>query len=75
MVLWASIYFLHRAIEDIFLEVLVEKLEFYECMWPKLIPIPVMNKMRYLEGLPEGMYYCSAPRRDPELFKSLKMNF
>lgn len=63
---------LQRTIEDIFLEVLVEKLEFYECMWPKLIPIPVMNKMRYLEGLPEGMYYCSAPRRDPELFKKFK---
>lgn len=60
---------LQRAIEDIFLEVLVDKLEFFECTWPKLIPIPVMNKMRYLEGLPEGMYYCSAPRRDPELFK------
>ncbi len=63
---------LQRAIEDIFLEVLVEKLGFYECMWPKLIPIPVMNKMRYLEGLPEGMYYCSAPRRDPEVFKKFK---
>ncbi|MBI4814276.1 MAG: serine--tRNA ligase [Methanobacterium sp.] len=63
---------LQRAIEDIFMEVLVEKLEFFECMWPKLIPIPVMNKMRYLEGLPEGMYYCSAPRRDPELFKKFK---
>jgi seryl-tRNA synthetase len=63
---------LQRAIEDIFREVLVEKLEFYECMWPKLIPIPVMNKMRYLEGLPEGMYYCSAPRRDPEVFKKFK---
>ncbi|NYB51565.1 MAG: serine--tRNA ligase [Methanobacteriaceae archaeon] len=63
---------LQRAIEDIFMDALVEKLEFYECMWPKLIPIPVMNKMRYLEGLPEGMYYCSAPRRDPEVFKKFK---
>ncbi|BDZ66797.1 serine--tRNA ligase [Methanobacterium ferruginis] len=63
---------LQRAIEDIFLEILVEKLDFYECMWPKLIPLPVMNKMRYLEGLPEGMYYCSAPRRDPEAFKKFK---
>lgn len=63
---------LQRAIEDIFMDVLVEKLEFFECMWPKLIPIPVMNKMRYLEGLPEGMYYCSAPRRDPEVFKKFK---
>ncbi|MGO9388163.1 MAG: serine--tRNA ligase [Methanobacterium sp.] len=63
---------LQRAIEDIFLEKLVYQLDFNECMWPKLIPIPVMNKMRYLEGLPEGMYYCSAPKRDPELFEKFK---
>jgi seryl-tRNA synthetase len=63
---------LQRAIEDIFLEKLVYQLDFMECMWPKLIPIPVMNKMRYLEGLPEGMYYCSAPKRDPELFEKFK---
>lgn len=63
---------LQRAMEEIFLEKLVYQLEFTECMWPKLIPIPVMNKMRYLEGLPEGMYYCSAPKRDPEIFKKFK---
>jgi seryl-tRNA synthetase len=28
--------------------------------------------MKYLEGLPEGMYYCSAPRRDPEVFEKFK---
>jgi len=63
---------LQRVIENAFLEKMVDKLEFDECMWPKLIPIPVMNKMRYLEGLPEGMYYCSAPRRDPEIFEKFK---
>jgi len=63
---------LQRAMEDIFLEKMVYKLDFAECMWPKLIPIPVMNKMRYLEGLPEGMYYCSAPRRDPEVFEKFR---
>lgn len=63
---------LQRAMEDIFLERLVYKMDFAECMWPKLIPIPVMNKMRYLEGLPEGMYYCCAPRRDPEVFEKFK---
>ena len=63
---------LQRVIEDAFLEKLVDELKFEECMWPKLIPIPVMNKMRYLEGLPEGMYYCSAPRRDPEIFEKFK---
>lgn len=63
---------LQRAIESIFLEELVQRLGFMECMWPKLIPLPVMNKMRYLEGLPEGMYYCSAPKRDPEVFEKFK---
>lgn len=63
---------LQRAVEEIFLEKLIYKLGFEECMWPKLIPIPVMNKMRYLEGLPEGMYYCSAPSRDPEVFEKFK---
>ncbi len=63
---------LQRAIEEIFIEELVTKLGFMECMWPKLIPLPVMNKMRYLEGLPEGMYYCSAPKRDPEVFEKFK---
>ena len=63
---------LQRVMEDAFLEKMVDELEFDECMWPKLIPIPVMNKMRYLEGLPEGMYYCSAPRRDPEVFEKFK---
>lgn len=63
---------LQRAIEEIFMEQMVYKMDFVECMWPKLIPIPVMNKMRYLEGLPEGMYYCSAPRRDPEIFEKFK---
>lgn len=63
---------LQRAMEEIFLEKLVYKMDFTECMWPKLIPIPVMNKMRYLEGLPEGMYYCSAPKRDPEVFEKFK---
>jgi seryl-tRNA synthetase len=63
---------LQRALEDIFIERMVETLDFYECMWPKLIPIPVIDKMKYLEGLPEGMYYCSAPRRDPEVFEKFK---
>ena len=63
---------LQRAMEEIFLEKLVYKLDFLECMWPKLIPIPVINKMRYLEGLPEGMYYCCAPRRDPLVFEKFK---
>jgi seryl-tRNA synthetase len=63
---------MQRVMEDVFLERMVNELEFEECMWPKLIPISVMNKMRYLEGLPEGMYYCSAPRRDPEVFEKFK---
>lgn len=63
---------LHRAIEEIFVEELVYAMGFMECFFPKLIPLPIMDKMKYLEGLPEGMYYCSAPKRDPETFEKFK---
>ncbi|HML04715.1 MAG TPA: serine--tRNA ligase, partial [Methanobacterium sp.] len=63
---------LQRALEDIFIEKLIEKLDFDECLFPKLIPLPVMERMKYLEGLPEGMYYCSAPRRDPITFDKFR---
>ncbi|KZX17273.1 amino acid--[acyl-carrier-protein] ligase 1 [Methanobrevibacter cuticularis] len=63
---------LQRIFEDILIENIVNRLEFDECLFPKLIPVPVMDKMRYLDGLPEGMYYCSAPKRDPELFNKFK---
>lgn len=61
-----------RAFESLLIEKVVEPLGFEECLFPKLIPLSIMYKMRYLEGLPEGMYYCSAPKRDPELFKKFK---
>ncbi|MEN4018143.1 MAG: serine--tRNA ligase [Methanobacterium sp.] len=63
---------LQRAIEEIVLEKLVYSMDFEECLFPKLIPIPLMDRMKYLEGLPEGMYYCSAPRRDPEIFNKFR---
>jgi len=63
---------LQRAIEEIVLEKLVYSMGFEECLFPKLIPIPVMDRMKYLEGLPEGMYYCSAPRRDPGIFNKFR---
>lgn len=63
---------LQRAFEDILIEKIVDKLGFEECLFPKLIPIPTMDKMRYLDGLPEGMYYCSAPKRNPETFEKFK---
>lgn len=63
---------LERALEEIIIEKVVEKLGFQECLFPKLIPITVMEKMKYLEGLPEGMYYASAPKRDPEIFTKFK---
>ncbi|MGZ7068437.1 MAG: serine--tRNA ligase, partial [Methanobacterium sp.] len=43
---------LQRVMEGIFTEKLIEKLDFDECMFPKLIPIPVMERMKYMEGLP-----------------------
>ncbi|MDR0901025.1 MAG: serine--tRNA ligase [Methanobrevibacter sp.] len=63
---------LQRAFESILIEKIIDKLEFDECLFPKLIPLDVMDKMRYLDGLPEGMYYASAPKRDPEVFNKFK---
>lgn len=63
---------LHRALEEFLIERIVKPLGFVECLFPKLIPLDIMNRMRYLEGLPEGMYYCSAPSRDPETFEEFK---
>jgi len=60
---------LFRVFEELIMEECVNKLGFEECLFPKLIPLEIMYKMRYLEGLPEGMYYVSPPKRDPEMFR------
>ncbi|WP_456472521.1 serine--tRNA ligase [Methanocaldococcus sp.] len=57
-----------RAFESMIVEK-IKDLGFVECLFPKLIPLEIMYKMRYLEGLPEGMYYVSSPKREPELFE------
>ena len=42
-------------------------------MLPKLIPLEVMKKMPgYLDDIPEGMYYCFPPPRDPNAFNEFK---
>jgi seryl-tRNA synthetase len=68
----AKITALQRGFEQLIIEKIIEPLGFYEALFPKLIPFNILQKMRYLEGLPEGMYYCSAPKRDPELFTKFK---
>ncbi|ABR53956.1 seryl-tRNA synthetase [Methanococcus vannielii SB] len=60
---------LFRAFENLIIEECIQKIEFDECLFPKLIPLDVMYKMRYLEGLPEGMYYVCPPKREPEMFQ------
>lgn len=63
---------LFRAISDVIVEEMPEKLGFSEALFPKLIPLEIMKKMRYLEGLPEGMYYVSPPKRDPKIYERFK---
>ncbi|MEM2109902.1 MAG: serine--tRNA ligase [Candidatus Odinarchaeota archaeon] len=63
---------LYEAIKNVFVKEVGEKLGFQECLFPKLIPLEVMDKMRYLEGICEGMFYCSAPERDPAFFDDFK---
>ncbi|WP_456418830.1 serine--tRNA ligase [Methanocaldococcus infernus] len=59
---------LFRAFEDLIVEK-IKKIGFVEALFPKLIPLEIMYKMRYLEGLPEGMFYVCPPKREPELFE------
>jgi seryl-tRNA synthetase len=62
-----------RAIEDIIIERVARPLGFEEVMFPKLIPLEVMQRMPgYLDGVPEGMYYVSPPPRDPKAFSDFK---
>ncbi len=62
-----------RAIEDLIIKDIAEPLGFKEAMFPKLIPLEVMQRMPgYLDGVPEGMYYVCPPPREPETFSTFK---
>ncbi len=61
-----------EALRDFFLENVTRKLGFEPALFPKLVPLEVMFRMRYLHGLPDGMYYVCPPKRDPELFDDFK---
>jgi seryl-tRNA synthetase len=62
-----------RAIEELIIKEIAEPLEFKEVMFPKLIPLEVMQRMPgYLDGVPEGMYYVCPPPREPEAFTTFK---
>jgi seryl-tRNA synthetase len=62
-----------RALEDLIIDRIALKLGFEEVLFPKLIPLEVMQKMPgYLDELPEGMYYVSPPPREPEVFAEFK---
>ncbi|WP_457619741.1 serine--tRNA ligase [Methanopyrus sp.] len=63
---------LFEALRDFLLERVTRKLGFEPALFPKLIPLETMFRMRYLHGLPDGMYYVCPPKRDPELFDDFK---
>jgi seryl-tRNA synthetase len=62
-----------RTIEDLIIERVAMPVDFEEAMFPKLIPLEVMQRMPgYLDGVPEGMYYVCPPPREPEAFTGFK---
>lgn len=64
---------LFSIIRNILLDEVVHKLGFQPFMLPKLIPLEIMKKMPgYLDDIPEGMYYCFPPPRDPDAFSDFK---
>lgn len=59
--------------EELVVEKVASPLGFQEAMFPKLIPLEVMQKMPgYLDGVPEGMFYVCPPPRDPRAFEGFK---
>lgn len=64
------------ALESLIVDEIARKLGFEEVMFPKLIPLEVMQHMPgYLDELPEGMYYVCPPPREPEAFEEFKRKF
>ncbi|MEW6592162.1 MAG: aminoacyl--tRNA ligase-related protein [Candidatus Hadarchaeota archaeon] len=64
-----------RALEELIVENVAVPLGFSEAMFPKLIPLEVMQRMPgYLDGVPEGMYYVCPPPREPQAFEKFKMD-
>ncbi|MBS7650050.1 serine--tRNA ligase [Candidatus Bathyarchaeota archaeon] len=64
---------LFTIIRNMLIDEVAKKLGFQQFMLPKLIPLDVMRKMPgYLDDIPEGMYYCFPPPRDPEAFREFK---
>ncbi|PTD94433.1 serine--tRNA ligase [archaeon SCG-AAA382B04] len=61
-----------RALMDVATKEIPQKIDFQESMFPKLIPLEIMNKMKYLEGLPEGMYYSCSPKRGTNVYDLFK---
>lgn len=60
-------------IEELIVEEIAKPLGFQEAMFPKLIPLQVMQKMPgYLDNVPEGMFYVCPPPRDPKAFERFK---
>jgi len=63
---------LYEKLREVAIDNIPKENEFVQAMFPKLVPIKVMDDMRYLEGLPEGMYYSCTPSRSPEIFEKFK---
>lgn len=62
-----------EALEETIIKKIAAPLGFREVMFPKLIPLEVMQRMPgYLDGMPEGMYYVCPPPREPEAFADFK---
>jgi seryl-tRNA synthetase len=59
-------FFMRKAME------LAEEIGYQEAMFPKLLPVEILAKNKYIEGLPDGVFYVCAPERNPEAFEKVK---
>lgn len=65
-----------KVMRDLIVENVCRPLGFEEWMFPRLIPLTVLEKLSsYVEHLPEGMFYVCVPPRDPSAFDEYKREY
>jgi seryl-tRNA synthetase len=65
-----------KAMRDLIMEEVGERLGFAEWMFPRLLPMDVLKKMpSYIEELPHGMFYVCPPPGEIEPFKEFSREF
>jgi seryl-tRNA synthetase len=65
-----------KGIKELIEDEICRPFGFKEWMFPRLLPMEVYKKLKtYVEHLPDGVFYVSAPPRDPSVFDEFKREY